>query len=144
MLNELQIKQYKFYIAVKAMIFHDGKFLLIKRSGAARGDSGYWEFPGGRLEFGESPEAALHREVQEEAGLNVSIIRPLTAWSFLRDESTQITGITFLCEADTWAVVLGQEHNGYAWITYNEMNKYNIIPSLLDDLKKIDILEFEK
>ena len=45
--------------------------MLIKRTTEARGDYYHWEFPGGRLEFGESPMQALKREINEETGLEV-------------------------------------------------------------------------
>ena len=131
--------QNKFYIAVKAMIFHDGKLLLIKRSEAARGDSGFWEFPGGRLEFGESPETALHREVQEEVGLEVKIVRPLTVWSFLKDEETQVVGLTFLCKTGVDAVKFSEEHGEYIWTAYNDLGKYNLVAGMLDGLQEADV-----
>ena len=49
--------------------------MLIKRTTEARGDYYHWEFPGGRLEFGESPMQALKREINEETGLKVNTIK---------------------------------------------------------------------
>ncbi len=54
-------------IAVRGLIMHEGKFLLMKRSKLARGEHGFWELPGGGLDFGEAPEEALKREIEEEA-----------------------------------------------------------------------------
>ena len=131
----------KFYIAVKALLFHKDKFLLIKRSEKARGDYYFWEFPGGRLEFGESPDDALLREIMEEIGLQADSICPINTWSFFKDENTEVVGITFLCETDTNSVNLSKEHDEYVWITYDDLDKYNVIPSILDDMKKININE---
>ena len=131
----------KFYVAVKALVFLNERFLLIKRSGKTRGDYYFWEFPGGRLEFGESPENALIREVSEETGLIVTPISPISTWSFLRDENTEVVGVTFLCETNTGIVNLSNEHDEYVWITYNELKKYNVIPSILEDMSKVDINE---
>ena len=55
----------RYFIAVKGLVFDGDKFLIIKRSAMARSENGFWELPGGRLEFGETPEIALHREIQE-------------------------------------------------------------------------------
>ena len=129
----------KFFIAVKALLFYDGKFLLVKRSDKARGEHHFWEFPGGRMEFGETPEDALTRELMEETGLSVKIICPLQTWNFYRGDDTQIVGVTFLCKATTDTVRLSNEHDAYAWVTHDELHQYSIIPSVLNDIHKLDL-----
>ncbi len=129
----------QFFVAVKALLFFDGKFLLVKRSDKARDEHSYWEFPGGRLEFGETPEEALTRELKEETGLTAKIIRPLQTWSFFRGDDTQIVGITFLFKADSDTVQLSSEHEAYVWITFDELDQYRMVPSVLDDIKKLDL-----
>jgi len=129
----------QFFVAVKALLFFNGSFLLVKRSNNARGEHSYWELPGGRLEFGETPEEALTRELKEETGLTAKIIRPLQTWNFFRGNDTQIVGITFLCKADSDTVQLSSEHDAYAWITFDELDQYRMLPSVLDDIKKLDL-----
>ena len=51
----------QFFFTVKALIFHDNKFLIIRRSSKARGDNLFWDLPGGRLEFLEKQISALNR-----------------------------------------------------------------------------------
>jgi 8-oxo-dGTP diphosphatase len=58
-------------VVAAALIDHDGRVLLQERS-AGRSMAGLWEFPGGKIEPGESPEAALIRELREELGIEVS------------------------------------------------------------------------
>jgi len=67
----------RFFFAVKALIPDGDLILIVRRSERARGHHGLWELPGGRLEFGETPEEAIVREVREEAGLEIreSVIR---------------------------------------------------------------------
>ena len=67
----------RFFVAVKALLFDQDKLLLVKRSDKARGEHHYWELPGGRMEFGETPEGALLRELAEETGLSAKILCPL-------------------------------------------------------------------
>jgi 8-oxo-dGTP diphosphatase len=61
---------------VCALIERDGHVLMAQRP-SHKHLGGKWEFPGGKVEPGESPEAALHRELDEELGCSVEIIRPL-------------------------------------------------------------------
>lgn len=129
----------KFFVAVKALIFFNEKFLLVKRSDKARGEHHLWEFPGGRMEFGETPEEALKREIMEETGLSANVICPLQTWSFFREKDTQIVGITFLCRATMGTVRLSDEHDAYEWITFDELENFGIMPSVLTDIQKIDI-----
>ena len=128
----------KFFVAVKAIVFFDGKFLLVRRSDQARGEHQFWELPGGRLEFGETPEEALLREITEETGLQATLISPIQTWRFFRDMDTQIVGITFLAKTSESRITLSNEHNAYAWVTRDELHQYNIVSSVYYDLLKLD------
>jgi 8-oxo-dGTP diphosphatase len=64
-------------IAVSAAIFRDGKILLVRRARSPA--KGFYSLPGGRVEFGETLHAALHREVDEETSLRIEIV-DLAGW----------------------------------------------------------------
>ena len=64
-------------LAVSAAIFRDDKILLVRRARSPA--KGFYSLPGGRVEFGESLHAALHREVDEETALRIEIIG-LAGW----------------------------------------------------------------
>src|SRR3954470_7535234 len=64
-------------LAVSAAIFRDDKILLVRRARSPA--KGLYSFPGGRVEFGETLHAALHREVAEETSLSIEIVG-LAAW----------------------------------------------------------------
>src|ERR1700756_5014363 len=64
-------------LAVSAVIFREGKVLLLKR--AKSPGHGFWSLPGGGVEFSESLHTALAREVDEEAGLEIDIVA-LAGW----------------------------------------------------------------
>jgi len=55
----------------------EGKRILIAKRRATDEHGGAWEFPGGRVEEGESPEGALTRELNEELGILVEVLAPL-------------------------------------------------------------------
>ena len=62
-------------VAVGVLIDAEGRFLLTSRP-AGKVYAGYWEFPGGKLEAGESVEQALRRELHEELGINIGAVQP--------------------------------------------------------------------
>ena len=62
-------------VAVGVLIDAHGRFLLTSRP-EGKVYAGYWEFPGGKLEAGESVEQALRRELHEELGITVGAVRP--------------------------------------------------------------------
>ncbi len=62
-------------VAVGVLIRADGQFLLTSRP-AGKVYEGYWEFPGGKIEAGETVEQALRRELQAEIGITIAAARP--------------------------------------------------------------------
>jgi 8-oxo-dGTP diphosphatase len=64
-------------IAVSAAIFRNGQILLVRRARSPA--KGFYSLPGGRVEFGETLHAALHREVDEETSLKIEIVE-LAGW----------------------------------------------------------------
>ncbi len=124
----------RFRIAVRGLIEKSGKYLLLERAKPARGEMGYWELPGGGLDFGESPEAALRREIDEETGLTVEICEPLRIWHHLRGDSVQIIGMTSRCKWLSGDVRLSDEHLDYAWLTLDQIRQKKIFPELLEEL----------
>ncbi len=83
--------------AVKAVIQNQNRFLVISQ---LAGRQEFWDIPGGRIQYGESPYDALCREVKEETGLDIEILRPLGVWWFFRaDDKDQVICHTFLCRA---------------------------------------------
>src|SRR6266481_3249169 len=86
-------------VSVKAIIIRDGKFLCLKDP------KNIWELPGGRVEFGESMEDALKRELLEELGFKkVSIGEdPISAWTFTWQnevKAIQFILLTYICSTD--------------------------------------------
>jgi 8-oxo-dGTP diphosphatase len=99
-------------VAVGVLIRPDGDFLLTSRP-PGKVYEGYWEFPGGKLEQGESVEAALRRELQEEVGVTIGAVHP---WKVeMVDYPHALVRLNF-CKVFDWSGEL-QMHEGqsYAW-----------------------------
>ncbi len=89
--------------------------------------AGKWfDLPGGRMEYGETAEDTVIREVKEEAGLEIRPIRVLDTWNSVREEY-QITGIIYLCEVTNPPVVkLSEEHDFYEWLNIGDESINNM------------------
>ena len=99
-------------VAVGILIDADGRFLLTSRP-AGKVYEGYWEFPGGKLEAGESVESALRRELQEEIGITIGTVEP---WRVeLVDYPHALVRLHF-CKVYDWIGELQmRESQRYAW-----------------------------
>lgn len=97
----------------------DGRVLLARRPPGSHLE-GLWEFPGGRVEDGETAEAALARELDEELGVTVSIAEPLTfAWH--RDATREILLLFYRAEL-TGGVPAGREGQEVGWFCSHELS----------------------
>jgi 8-oxo-dGTP diphosphatase len=115
----------RFLVAVGAMIEHaeSGRILLLKRSENIAFLPGVWEDIGGRLKQFEEPEDALRREVREESGLEIEIIRPINIFHLFhgeRNADNEMIIITYWCRSHSDHVVLSQEHSEYRWLSPRE------------------------
>lgn len=111
----------KFAVATKAIVYYEGKFLVLFKSDAEDVNPNSYDVPGGRIEFGENLSDAVKREVQEEAGLDVQVLEATDAWSFMKDENTQLVGITYATIANSGKVKLSEEHSRFEWLSYEEV-----------------------
>jgi len=103
-------------LAVSGAIFRDGKVLLVRRSRSP--GKGFYSFPGGRVEFGESLHTALHREVDEETGLRIEIL-DLAGWREVLPGATGGGHYLIMSFAARWTArepVLNDEHDDFRWV----------------------------
>lgn len=99
-------------VAVGVLVRDDGAFLLTSRP-EGKVYAGYWEFPGGKLEAGETVEQALRRELQEEIGITIAAATP---WKVeLVDYPHALVRLNF-CKVFEWSGELQmREAQSFAW-----------------------------
>ena len=107
---------------VAAIIIKNGKYFIAQRNrNKHMGLS--WEFPGGKVENGETFEIALKREIKEELNINIAINNKLGEENY-KDEKINVKLHYFLCSHTSGEIYLN-EHENSAWITKNEFKNYN-------------------
>ena len=119
---------------VAGLIRRQGKVLVGQRpEGASL--AGTWEFPGGKIELGESPEDALARELKEELGVDAEI-GPL---KFVATHTYGKTGILFLFyDVKFWkGQIKTQQHLDLRWVTPKELEKLELPEANSKFLKQI-------
>lgn len=103
-------------IAVSAAIFRDGKVLLVRR--ARPPGKGLHSLPGGRIAFGETVAAALHREVAEETGLEIEIAG-LAGWREVMPAGPGDGHFVVMSFAARWIAgepILNDELDAFSWV----------------------------
>ena len=121
-----------------ALLDQDGRVLIAQRP-EGKALAGLWEFPGGKVETGEEPEATLIRELQEELGITVKepCLAPLTFASFAYPDFHLLMPL-YVCRR--WeGVVIAREHQALKWVRPNELRQFPmppadepLIPALID------------
>lgn len=123
-------------VSAVALIDRDGRILLAQRP-EGKSMAGLWEFPGGKVETGETPEIALIRELKEELGINTwqSCLAPLTFASH-QYESFHLLMPLYACRK--WeGIVSPQEGQQVKWVKPADLRNY---PMPAADVPMIPIL----
>lgn len=99
-------------VAVGVLVRPDGTFLLTSRP-AGKPYAGYWEFPGGKLEQGETVEQALRRELVEELGIHIAAVMP---WKVEEVDYPHALVRLHFCKVFEWSGALEmREAQSYCW-----------------------------
>lgn len=121
-------------VVCAAIIIHQQKILLTLRPHDKR-LGGFWEFPGGKLEPGESHHEALHRELREELDICVHIDRYLMTVTYQYDwGNAQIEG--YLCQHKS-GTIQHLEVADHAWVTIDQLDTYRLLPADQPFIEKI-------
>jgi 8-oxo-dGTP diphosphatase len=123
---------------VCAIIIRDNHILLAQRP-EGKHLALKWEFPGGKVEPGEEPAAALIRELREEMGCTVDIVAALPRSEHSYDRGT-IEMIPFVCALNAnIAEPAAHEHAAIAWVTLDQIEGFDLAPAdwpVVEALKK--------
>lgn len=125
--------------AVKGIVRHDNRILIVQRAAADSG-GGTWECPGGKIDFGEQPEDSLIREIREETGLTVTVDKIAYASSILTHPDRQVILLVYFCTAVTSSVTLSEEHDAYLWAD-EQLIRQQIAPSILTAFERHQIFQ---
>jgi 8-oxo-dGTP diphosphatase len=115
-------------VAACALVDADRRVLICQRP-EGKQFAGLWEFPGGKLERGESPEAALIRELEEELGISTksACLAPLTFASHAY-ESFHLLMPVFVCRK--WqGMPVAREHQDIRWVRPQSLRDYPMPPA---------------
>ena len=121
-------------LVAAAVVLRDGEVLLTRRlKGVHLAD--FWEFPGGKLEPGESPEDAVVRECREELGVELRVVDIFDV-THHRYPAREVLLLFYACE---W--VSGEiQHLGvaeHAWVRPSDLNRYPLPPADVNVVRKL-------
>jgi 8-oxo-dGTP diphosphatase len=109
-----------------AIIEMDGKILLARRT-PERALGGTWEFPGGKIDPGETPEACLTRELHEEFDIVVAV-GSFVAASVYRYNWGEMELLAYRVRHVQGAFML-HDHDAIAWVAVPDLLQYNLAPA---------------
>ena len=115
-------------VSAVALIDQDGRVLIAKRPDG-KSMAGLWEFPGGKVELGETPEQALVRELSEELGIKTwnSCLAPMTFASHAYEDFHLLMPL-FVCRK--WeGIVIPKEEQELKWVYSSELKNYPMPPA---------------
>ncbi len=120
---------------VAGIVWKDGRFLAARRPEGKR-FAGFWEFPGGKIETDESPEAALVREFREEMAITP---REWSFWQHVRHEYCELTVNLYFYHITVFdGAVVPLEGHEVGWFTHDEAMR---MPFLEADIAIVDALK---
>ncbi|MFH1589647.1 MAG: (deoxy)nucleoside triphosphate pyrophosphohydrolase [archaeon] len=123
-----------------AIIEKDGKYLITQRPDDGRSNAGRWEFPGGTVEPDEDLEGNLKKEMFEEAGMNVKVGDRFEKSAHVYGKTRHVELVAFHCKYVS-GDIQKKDILDFAWVTPQEMDKYDITEADLPFVEKLKTLE---
>ncbi len=121
-------------VVTAAIIINDDRVLITRRA-CGKHLAGYWEFPGGKLDIGETEEECLAREIKEELDVDVEIVR------FFMENKHQYNDKNiflkaYVCKHLRGKIIL-KDHDKKAWVTIGELGSYKFSPADIPFIDKL-------
>ena len=110
---------------VAAVIQTNTKYLIAQRN-RNKHFAFHWEFPGGKVDNGETFEIALQREIKEELSIDIKILKKISSQKH-KDDKINVNVHYFLCEHSDGKINLF-EHEDLKWVTKTELFSYKMAP----------------
>ena len=134
----------KTYFVVTGVVKNEDKFLILKKSSDDRNYPNRWSFCSGYVQEFEAGEDTCLREVKEETGLDVSIVKSGKIIEVIdeRNDKKWVIAV-YLCEADKKDVKLCHENVEFKWVGLEELKDYEFVPGLAKDLKSLGLSDEE-
>jgi mutator protein MutT len=128
-------------VGVGACIVNDqGQIFLALRGQKAKNEKGKWEIPGGSVEFGETLENALKREIFEELGIEIEIVKLLDVCDhILKDEGQHWVSPTYICKITKGIPTVKEPEkcDGIGWFSIDDAKKLSLSVITQHDVEKI-------
>ncbi len=123
------------------LLMKDNKVLVIQRSQREEFLPGYYELPGGKVDFGEDPTEALAREFKEEVDLNVQIGSPYHTFSYISENGNRHTveilyKVRLSDEANQQEIKLSEDHNDSKWIGIEQLDQLKMSKEIKSCIQK--------
>ena len=124
-------------IPVSAAVIRDSQGRIFATQRGYGDWKGQWEFPGGKIELGETPEQALHREIREELDVDIRVGEHLATVEY--DYPTfHLSMHCFLCTLESGAITL-KEHASARWLAPNELDSVQWLPADLQVVRNLQL-----
>jgi mutator protein MutT len=132
-------------IVTSAVIYNNEKKALIVKRAADDSFPNMWEFPGGKSDFGESPEESVKREILEETGLKITPLQPVVVNSYNGKRNPMVVYVEIFYVAELnptdQNVTLSSEHSEFAWIDFKDIANYETTEYIHHVIEKIQKLK---
>ncbi len=111
---------------VAALLVNDSRILVAKRK-ASDSHPSVWEFPGGKVEQGESPAEALKREIKEELGMDIQVLERIESRDYVTPRGQPIRLSLYATQALSSEFSLN-EHEEARWVQFHELQQVEFLP----------------